>query len=89
MARLTARHIQLVRATQPQRCGAEKAVAGNLLFDMLSKEARRAIFASMEPLVVSAGTQIITQVLRLAPAISRKGGLAQLQFALMPSAEIW
>ena len=41
-------------------------MAGNLLFDMLSKEARRAIFASMEPLVVSAGTQIITQVRRLA-----------------------
>ena len=37
-------------------------MAGNLLFDMLSKEARRAIFASMEPLVVSAGAQIITQV---------------------------
>ena len=36
-------------------------MAGNLLFDMLSREAKRAIFASMEPLMVSAGTTIITQ----------------------------
>ena len=36
-------------------------MAGNLLFDMLSREARRAIFASMEPLTVPAGTTLITQ----------------------------
>ena len=52
---------------------ADKAVAGNLLFDMLSKEARRAIFASMEPLMVSAGTPIITQV----SYIARQRGAAR------------
>ena len=36
-------------------------MTGNLLFDMLTREAKRAIFASMEPLMVSAGTAIITQ----------------------------
>ena len=43
------------------RVRAAKAVTGNLLFDILSREARRAIFASMEPMLVSAGTTIISQ----------------------------
>ena len=40
---------------------AERAVEGNLLFDMLSSPARRAIFLSMSLQMVSAGTTIITQ----------------------------
>ena len=40
---------------------AEKAVAGNLLFDTLTAPARRAIINSMSALSVPAGTHIITQ----------------------------
>lgn len=40
---------------------AEKAIEGNLLFDMLSMSAKRAIIDSMTPLHVTVGTDIITQ----------------------------
>jgi hypothetical protein len=40
---------------------AERAVEGNLLFDMLSLPARQAIFRSMSLHMVSAGTKIISQ----------------------------
>lgn len=42
-------------------CHAERAVAGNLLFEMLPKAARRAIFESMAPCSAPAGTVIIRQ----------------------------
>jgi hypothetical protein len=51
--RLTPIHLWLTHA--------EAAVAGNLLFDMLSIPARQAIIASMTPLDVHAGTNIIVQ----------------------------
>ena len=40
---------------------AERAVEGNLLFDMLSLPARQAIFRSMALQMVSGGTTIISQ----------------------------
>ena len=40
---------------------AEKAVDGNLLFEMLSAPARQAIFRSMAPLAVGAGEVLIKQ----------------------------
>lgn len=40
---------------------AEKATENSLLFEMLSKPARVAIFNSMTLVTVSAGTEIITQ----------------------------
>eukprot|EP00884_Botryococcus_braunii_P004081 jgi/Botrbrau1/13674/Bobra.0378s0007.2 len=39
----------------------EQATQGNLLFEMLSIPARQAIYRSMKPMLVSAGTDIITQ----------------------------
>lgn len=42
-------------------CAAEKAVQHNLLFEMLSKATRVAIFNSMAPCSVATGTHIIKQ----------------------------
>ncbi len=47
--------------THPLHVLAERAVEGNLLFDMLSLPARQAIFRSMSLHMVSAGTTIINQ----------------------------
>lgn len=47
--------------SRPCLIHAEKAVAGNLLFDTLTAPARQAIINSMAPLLVEAGTEIITQ----------------------------
>ena len=44
-----------------RRAYAEKAVDGNLLFEMLSAPARQAIFRSMAPLAVGAGEVLIKQ----------------------------
>ena len=47
---------------QSKICGpAEKATETNLLFETLPRAARKAIFTSMSPSSVSAGTEIIKQ----------------------------
>ena len=51
----------LQRRPRLERLHAERAVEGNLLFDMLSLPARQAIFRSMALQMVSAGTTIISQ----------------------------
>lgn len=46
---------------EPATVSAEKATASNLLFEMLPKAAKAAIFNSLAPSAVAAGTDIIQQ----------------------------